>query len=142
MKKPRTKSAGSRKVRDPTKTRRNILTVATQEFGRHGYDGARVDRISEKTRTSKRMLYYYFKSKRGLYESVLEESYRREREAEAELHLEERDPQDAIKALATFAVDFHFDNPIYVYLVMNENINRGRHVGRMDRKSRHERPDH
>ena len=37
-----------------------------------GLTGARVDAIAERTNTTKRMLYYYFGSKEGLYEAVLE----------------------------------------------------------------------
>jgi len=132
MKTSRSTRTGAKRTRDPIRTKRDILAVATEEFGRHGFDGARVDRIAAKTRTSKLMLYYYYKSKKGLYASVLEESYRHERAAEADLRLAEREPEKAIEALTKSAVDFHFDNPIYVYLVMNENINRGTHIDRMN----------
>ena len=44
---------------------RDILTVARTEFTEHGLSGARVDAIAEKTRTTKRMIYYYFGSKEG-----------------------------------------------------------------------------
>ena len=60
--------------RDPDATRANIIEVATREFAENGLDGARVDEIAEKTRTSKRMIYYYFESKEGLH--VLENVYR------------------------------------------------------------------
>lgn len=61
----------------------NILEVATAEFGEKGLAGARIDEIAEATHTSKRMIYYYFGSKEGLYLAVLEESYRRMRQNEA-----------------------------------------------------------
>ncbi|OWK26007.1 hypothetical protein AJ87_47325 [Rhizobium yanglingense] len=62
---------------DPQRTQADILVVATKEFATHGLAGARVDAIAEKTRTSKRMIYYYFGSKEGLYLAVLEQSYPR-----------------------------------------------------------------
>ena len=43
--------------RDRDRTRAEILDVATSEFAEHGYSGARVDEIAERTRTTKRMLY-------------------------------------------------------------------------------------
>lgn len=46
------------RIQDPEGVRRNILEVATREFVRRGYSGARVDAIAALTRTSKRMIYY------------------------------------------------------------------------------------
>jgi AcrR family transcriptional regulator len=51
--------------------------VATEEFAAFGLSGGRVDAIAEKTRTSKRMIYYYFGSKEDLYLAVLEKAYRK-----------------------------------------------------------------
>lgn len=45
--------AGHRLARDSEATRSNILDIATQEFAEHGFSGARIDVISDKTRTSK-----------------------------------------------------------------------------------------
>ena len=64
--------ADARRKYDPEQTKRNILDVATQEFSAMGLTGARVDAIAERTNTTKRMLYYYFGSKQGLYLAVLE----------------------------------------------------------------------
>ena len=44
--------------------------------------GARVDEIASKTRTTKRMIYYYFGGKEQLYIAVLERAYAGIREAE------------------------------------------------------------
>ena len=55
---------------DPERTRRDILDVATEEFAARGFSGARVDVIAERTRTSKRMIYYYFGGKEGLYSTL------------------------------------------------------------------------
>ena len=57
--------------KNPERTRANIIDVATAEFAERGLSGARVDRIAERTQTSKRMLYYYFGDKEGLYRAVL-----------------------------------------------------------------------
>src|SRR5258708_6025606 len=64
-----------RRTNDPDGTRRNIVEVATREFAQKGYSGARVDAIASRTRTSKRMIYYYFGGKEGLYLAVLEEPH-------------------------------------------------------------------
>ena len=54
-----------------------ILRVALLEFGEKGLAGARIDAIAAATDTSKRMIYYYFGSKDGLYLAALEQSYAR-----------------------------------------------------------------
>ena len=63
------------RTRDADRTQREILEVATQEFAEHGFAGARVDEIAARTRTTKRMIYYYFGSKERLFVAVLERAY-------------------------------------------------------------------
>ena len=70
-----------------------ILAVATHEFAQKGLAGARIDEIAERTRTNKRMIYYYFQSKEALYVAVLEEAYRRIRDVEGQHHLDGLPPQ-------------------------------------------------
>ena len=66
---------GGERLRDAHRTRAEILGVATREFADRGYNGARVDEIATKTRTTKRMIYYYFGSKEQLFIEVLEHAY-------------------------------------------------------------------
>ena len=72
--------------------------MATEVFAEQGYSGARVDEIAERTRTTKRMIYYYFGGKEQLYLAVLENAYRGIREAEQHLQVDHVDPVDAISA--------------------------------------------
>ncbi|MGL4295670.1 MAG: TetR/AcrR family transcriptional regulator [Aestuariivirga sp.] len=103
----------------------DIIEVATHEFSEKGLAGARIDVIAEAMRTSKRMIYYYFGSKEGLYIRVLEEAYRRIRAIESGLHLEDLAPEDALRKLVGFTVDYQLANPDFIRLVMTENIHRG-----------------
>src|SRR3954464_3041214 len=82
--KPAAKETG--RTNDPARTKADILDVAAAEFGEKGLAGARIDEIAALTQTSKRMIYYYFGSKEGLYLAVLEESYRKGGGIQAELH--------------------------------------------------------
>lgn len=113
------------RTNDPERTMANILEVATAEFADKGLSGARIDEIAAATRTSKRMIYYYFGSKEGLYVAVLEEAYSRIRHIESELHLEDLPPEDALRKLVGFTFDYQLENPDFIRLVMTENINRG-----------------
>ncbi len=114
--------------RDRERTRAEILEVATKEFAEHGYSGARVDEIAERTRTTKRMLYYYFGSKEGLYTEVLERAYARIRAAEQDLDVEHLDPLAAIRRLAELTFDHHEAHPDFIRLVSIENIHRAEHM--------------
>jgi AcrR family transcriptional regulator len=116
------------RTNDPARTMAGILDVATMEFAEKGLAGARIDEIAALTRTSKRMIYYYFGSKEGLYLAVLEESYRRMRAIESELHLDDLDPEAALRRLVEFTFDHHHDNPAYIRLVMSENMQRGSYL--------------
>ncbi len=124
---PRTKSPSSR-TNDPERTKADIIEVATREFSENGYSGGRVDEIAERTKTSKRMIYYYFGSKDGLYRTVLLEYYRKLRGAEGDLDLEHKPPVEALRQLVHFTYDWHMTHADDVRLVMVENIHRARHL--------------
>jgi TetR/AcrR family transcriptional regulator len=57
-------------------TRATILAAAEQAFATDGLDGARIDAIAAAAGVNKALLYYYFKSKGGLYEAVMEDHFR------------------------------------------------------------------
>jgi AcrR family transcriptional regulator len=116
------------RTNDPERTMADILAVATREFAEKGLAGARIDVIAEAMRTSKRMIYYYFGSKEGLYVKVLEAAYRHIREIEADLHLDDLPPEDALRKLVGFTVDYQRANPDFIRLVMTENIHRGEYL--------------
>ncbi|BDT67240.1 HTH-type transcriptional repressor NicS [Comamonadaceae bacterium OS-1] len=118
------------RTNDPERTQADILTVATREFSEKGFAGARIDLIAEATRTSKRMIYYYFGSKEGLYLKVLEDAYSRIRQIESELQLEDLEPVEALRTLVSFTVDYERTHPDFIRLVMNENIQRGASLAR------------
>jgi AcrR family transcriptional regulator len=52
-------------------SRARIASAALTEFAEFGVDGARIARIAERARVNKQLLYYYFGSKNGLYDSVV-----------------------------------------------------------------------
>jgi AcrR family transcriptional regulator len=120
--------AAAERTRDRDRTRAEILDVATQHFAEHGYSGARVDEIAEQTRTTKRMLYYYFGSKEGLYTEVLERAYTQIRAAEQEVDVEHLEPVAAIRRLAELTFDHHEAHPDFIRLVSIENIHRAEHM--------------
>ncbi len=118
----------ARRKYDPEQTKRNILDVATQEFSAMGLSGARVDAIAERTNTTKRMLYYYFGSKEGLYEAVLDKVYGDIRTLEQDLNIGELDPREGLQKLVEFTFDYHDRHRDFVRLVNIENIHGAKYI--------------
>ena len=121
----------TRRKYDPEETKRNILDVATAEFSAMGLAGARVDAIAERTHTTKRMLYYYFGSKEGLYEAVLDKVYGDIRALEQDLHVGELQPVEGMRRLVEFTFDYHDRHRDFVRLVSIENIHGAKYVEQM-----------
>lgn len=114
--------------RDPERTKRRILASATQEFARYGLGGARVDRIARGADTNKRMLYYYFGDKEGLFLAALEDRYAHIRNAERGLQLEHLEPREALKRLVQFTWNYFLEHPEFLTLLNSENLHKGRHL--------------
>lgn len=122
---PRSTSEGTH---NPEATRENILEAATEEFAEKGLSGARIDKIADRTSSSKRMIYYYFGSKDALYRAVLEREYTRIRRAEAAIALQRYTPKKALTELVRRSFDSHIERPSFIRLVMNENIHHAEHL--------------
>ncbi|MGV9247347.1 TetR/AcrR family transcriptional regulator [Streptomyces sp. NPDC003710] len=115
-------------TRDAAHTKAEILDVATQEFARAGYDGARVDEIAARTRTTKRMIYYYFGGKEQLFAAVLKRAYSVIRQAEQELDVDHLDPVAAVRRLAEVTFDHYAAHPDVIRLLGTETIHGARHI--------------
>ncbi len=126
---------GVRPPRNAERTRAAILDSATAEFARYGLGGARVDRISASAGANKRMLYYYFGDKEGLFLAVLEAAYARIRSAEQRLSLLDMNPVESIRKLIRFTWNYFLAHPEFITLLNSENLHRASHL----RRSRHAR---
>ena len=117
---------------DKDRTRQDILTAAREEFATHGLAGGRVEAIASRTKTVKRMIYYYFGSKEGLYIAVLEDVYASIRSAETQLDLLDLEPAEAVRRLVAFTFDYQDAHPDFIRLVTIENIHRGEHMAKSE----------
>lgn len=118
------------KSRNPDTTRAHLLKSATQEFARHGFHGARVDRIVKRAGCNMRMLYHYFENKENLYLKVLELVYFDIRKKERQLELDEVEPVEALRRLVRFTWDHFTANRVFIDITRNENLVGGRFVRR------------
>jgi AcrR family transcriptional regulator len=126
--------------RDREKTRREILEVAFQEFAESGLTGANTDVIAARAGITKRLIFYYFKTKEELFTAVLEAAYERMRLREERLELDAFEPEQAIRKLAEFTFDFDNASPEFIRLVMVENFRRGCHIKTSKRVKEMTRP--
>jgi AcrR family transcriptional regulator len=125
----RRRKAGADKTsrsQDPLGTQQNIIEIASEEFALNGLAGARIDEIAARTRSSKRMIYYYFEDKEGLYLKALENAYRVVREGEAGLDVEGLPPAAAMRKLVEFTFDHHHRHEPFIRMVMIENIHQAK----------------
>lgn len=128
-------AAPARKTRSAKRSKAELLDVATAEFARIGYFGARVDEIAAKSSTTKRMIYYYFGDKDGLFTAVLERAYADIRAAEKALDLSHLPPRDALARLIDHTLRWHASHPELARLVASENALDAMHLRQSSRQA-------
>jgi AcrR family transcriptional regulator len=114
--------------RDAAATRARILDAALKEFALKGLDAARVEDIADMAGANRRMAYYYFGSKEGLYLAALEVSYLQLVEVENSINVEALGPTEAIEALVTAKFEHYIKYPHYIEFVKMENLYQARHL--------------
>lgn len=118
--------------KDPEAIKENILLVATEEFAANGLSGASINEIAQKTTASKRMIYYYFGDKEGLYCAVLERVYATLRNSEDLLDVGGLPPTEALRRLIEATFDSHMNAPQFIRLVMIENIHNAAYLAKSE----------
>ena len=93
------KSAKIPQKRNADATRAKSLQAALSEFSEQGLPAASTDAIAERCGVNKRMIYYYFGSKEGLYLAALESVYENLVALEQEIEVEHLEPAAAIEAM-------------------------------------------
>jgi len=116
------------KIRNAEQTRAQLLAAAKREFARHGFHGARVERIVKQAGCNMRMLYHYFDNKENLYLKVLEAVYFDIRNKERQLNLTAHAPSEALRLLVRFTWDHFLANRVFIDITRNENLVGGRFI--------------
>jgi TetR/AcrR family transcriptional regulator len=122
------KKKATGKEHNPVRTRGRILAVATEEFSRRGYDGARVDEIMRRSKVSKNLVYHYFDSKEKLFVAVLDAAYGRMRARLETLSLDMATPVESIRTLIRALFRYWSEAPDFIGLLASENFHKGRHL--------------
>jgi len=103
-----------------------ILTAAQDEFGRRGFDGGRVERIARRARVNKQLVFYYYNSKRGLFQAVLSRAATELERAIGQVAGVEGRPLARLRAVLDAQFDFLAANPDLVTLLMQAGRSEAR----------------
>lgn len=125
--KPR-KSAKAPQTRNADATRTKILQAALSEFSERGLPAASTDDIADRCGVNKRMIYYYFGSKEGLYLAALESVFEKFVALERKIEVEHLEPAAAIEAMINLKIDYYVENPQFVSFLAMENFYKARHL--------------
>jgi AcrR family transcriptional regulator len=111
-------------------SRARILDAAAEEFAAAGFAGARIDRISRRTRLNVRMIYYHFGSKRGVYRAVLQHIYE-----QMSRILDELGAPGEGRTLQAFEryFDLLTDNPRFADVLVRELLDGAKHLKALSR---------
>ena len=94
-----------------------IVAAAREEFARRGFAGARVEQIVRRAGVNKQLLFYYYHSKRGLFQAVLEQSATELERALAGLTLPSGAPLERLRLTLRAQFEFLARNPQIVALL-------------------------
>lgn len=105
-----------------------IMRAAAEEFCTRGLLGGSIEKISRSARTTKQLVYYYFKSKEQLYTAVLDEVSARSAEDLLPGHYDEVDPIEALSDFVQGLFDQHVSRPTLAGLVLDQNLHQCAHM--------------
>ncbi len=103
-----------------------IVAAAREEFSKRGFDGARVERIARRARVNKQLVFYYYHSKRGLFQAVVSNAARSLEEALARVSVGEGRPVVRLRAALDAQFEFLVRNPDTVTLLMQAGRSESR----------------
>jgi len=103
-----------------------IMAAAMDEFARRGFDGARVERIARRARVNKQLVFYYYHSKRGLFQAVVSEAARSLEQALAGVAVAEGRPLARLREALDAQFEFLARNPDLVTLLMQAGRSEAR----------------
>jgi len=114
--------------RNADATRAKILQAALSEFSERGLPAASTDDIAKRCGVNKRMIYYYFGSKDGLYLAALESVYEDLVALEKAIEIEHLESPAAIEAMVNLKIDYYVANPHFISFLSMENFYKARHL--------------
>ena len=125
-----TPDAADRRIR--ARNQRAIIAAAIAIFREKGFDGASIAEIAAAAGLPKANVYYYFRSKQAIYQTIIGDLIH-EWDA-ALMHLTpDREPGDALAAYIRAKLDFSRRHAPQSQMFANEAVHGGRFLTRADR---------
>jgi len=112
-------------TRDP-KTR--ILEAALKEFAVDGFGGARMDNIAKAAEINKAMLFYYFSSKKNLYQTVITDVLKQYIEHVKDLITPTLSPEKMLNQFPQIIISFFSKRQNFIRLIGMELLNKPENV--------------
>jgi len=88
-----------------------IIAAAREEYAKRGFSGARVEEIARRAGVNKQLLFYYYHSKRGLFQAVLGQAAGELEDALDALALPSGRPLDRLRRALEAQFDFLARHP-------------------------------
>ena len=104
-------------------TKKHILDVATEEFATLGYSGLSMNKLAEKLKINKAMIYYYFKDKRNLYDEVISSIIELNEEEKKEILNSSLEAKEKFKRYIKLYTKTINNNPNIIPLTLREMAN-------------------
>ena len=120
--------AATRRSLGVPSTRDRVLAAAAEEFAARGFDGAKVDRIAARARVNKAMLYYHFRSKTALYQTILLDRFGRVAEAVEAVRARGGTPEAQLRGFIDALAGTAFNQPQFPPMWLREIADGGRHL--------------
>lgn len=124
----------SPRSRDAERTRKAILDAAEALFAEKGYDATSLKEVGERAGTSRGTPAYFFDSKDGLYEAVLNRAFAQAEElvqdAQARARAQGGSVESLLGELVGSYLDFLSAHPTFIRLVERESLNGGSQLAR------------
>jgi len=124
---PRTPKPAPRR-RNAEASRAQVWAAAAAEFAARGFDGAKVDRIAADAGVNKAMIYYHFKSKAGLFNAILHDTFSAITEAVRVVAEGGGPPEDRLRAYVAAMAHVADERPFFPPIWLREIAEGGRHV--------------
>ena len=109
-------------------TKENILQVAIQEFSLYGYDAVSMNQLASKLKVNKATIYYHYKDKKSLYQSVLGNLISRNKDQVKELINSKLEPKEMFRQYINLFINNIKETPQIIPLTLREMANLGVNV--------------
>ncbi len=111
--------------RDAAASRAAIVSHAIQLFSKKGYAGTSMEELAARCGLNKAMIFYYFKSKKGLYEAVMREILVEIEKTIAEESRHHHTPADELAGFIRTYAKFACSHPYLPALLLKELSDSG-----------------